>query len=83
MIEQAKFAYSPLGKSFEKQKKNIQLNTEKKQVQALEVLDSEKNQKLKPIEGLFPKEMRNDEAKNDIDKIKKWKNKIKRKKFKI
>ena len=82
MIEQAKFAYSPLGKSFEKQKKNIQLNTEKKQVQALEVLDPEKNQKLKPIEGLFPKEMRNDEAKNDIDKIKKWKNKIKRKNLK-
>ena len=33
-------------------------------------------QKLKSTEGLFPKEMRNDEIKNEIDEIKKWKNKI-------
>ena len=64
MIEQGKFVYSPLGKTFEKQTETI-WEKGKKQVGALEVLDQEKNQKLKSIEGLFPKEMRNDE-------IKKW-----------
>ena len=62
MIEQAKFVYSPLEKTFEKQTETI-WEKGKQQVGALEVLDQEKNQKLKSIEGLFPKEMRNDEIK--------------------
>ena len=69
VIEQAKFAYSPLGKAFEKQTKTIE-EQGKKQVQALEILDPEKSQKLKSFEGLFPKEMRNDEIENEIDEIK-------------
>ena len=43
MIEQVKFAYSLLRKVFEKQTKTIE-EQRKKQVEALEVLDPEKNQ---------------------------------------
>ena len=68
--------YSPLGKAFEKPTKTIG-EQGKKQVEALEVLDPEKNQKQKSNEGLFSKEIRNDEVKNEIDEIKKWENKIK------
>ena len=75
-MEQTKFAYSLLGKAFEKQTKTFKEQV-KKQVEALEVLDAEKNQKLKWIEGLFLKEMKNNEVKNEIDEIKKWENKIK------
>ena len=57
LIGQAKFAYSPLGKAFEKQTKTIE-EQGKKQVEALEVLDAETYQKLKSIEGVFSKEMR-------------------------
>ena len=41
-----------------------------------------KNHKLKSIEGVFQKEMRNRKIKNEIDEIKKWENKIKRKDLK-
>ena len=58
LIEKAKFAYCPLGKAFEKQTKTIE-EQRKKQVEALEVLDPENNQRLKSIEGLFLNEMRN------------------------
>ena len=54
VIEQAKFAHSPLGKAFEKETKAIEEHG-KRQVEAIEDLDPEKNQKLKSIEGLFPK----------------------------
>ena len=70
--------YSPLGKAFEKPTKTIG-EQGKKQVEALEVLDPEKNEKQKSNEGLFSKEIRNDEVKNEIDEIKKSENKIKRK----
>ena len=70
IIEQANFAYSALGKAFEEQGK--------KQVKALEVLDLAENQKIKSIEGLFSREMKNSEFKNEKDEIKNWKNKIKR-----
>ena len=53
-----------------------------KEVEALGVLNPEKNQKLKLIEGRFPKEMRTNEIKNEIDEIKKWEDKIKRKNLK-
>ena len=75
MIEQATFTYSPLGKAFEKQIK-ITEEQGKKQVEALEVLDPEKNQKLKSIEGLFPKEMRNEEIKMKQMKFKNRKIKL-------
>ena len=70
IIEQANFAYSALGKAFKEQGK--------KQVKALEVLDLAENQKIKSIEGLFSREMKNSEFKNEKDEIKNWKNKIKR-----
>ena len=63
IIEQAKFTYSLLGKAFEKQTKIIE-EQGKKQVKALEVLKTEENkeenkeEKIKSVEGLFPKEMR-------------------------
>ena len=53
IIEQSKFAYSHLGKAFEKQ-------TER-QVSALKSLDiSNKKYKLKQIEGIFPQNFMND-----------------------
>ena len=44
VTEQAKFAYFPLGKAFEKQTKTIE-EQEKKQVEILEILDPEKKSK--------------------------------------
>ena len=70
MIEQAKLAYSPLGKAFEKQTEAIE-EQGKKQVEALEDSDPEKNQKLK-----------NDGIKNEIAEIKKWENKTHKKDLK-
>ena len=58
LIEKGKFSYSLLRKAFEKQTKTIE-EQRKKQVEALEVLDPENNQKLKSIEEFFLNEMRN------------------------
>ena len=58
IIEQAKLAYFPLEKAFEKQTKTIE-EQGKKQVEALEVLDPENHQKLKSVAGLFLNEMGN------------------------
>ena len=58
LIEKGKFSYCLLGKAFEKQTKTIE-EQRKRQVEALEVLDPENNQKLKSIEGVFLNEMRN------------------------
>ena len=53
IIQPAKFAYSPLGKAFEKQTEN--------QVGTLESLEiSNKKDELKQNEGIFPKYMLND-----------------------
>ena len=53
ITEQGKFAYTPLGKAFEKQ-------TEK-QVGALKSLDlSNKKGESKQIEGIFPQNLMND-----------------------
>ena len=52
MIEQAKFTYSLLGKTFEKQIKTIE-DQEEKQVKALEDLNLK--DQPKSIEGIFPK----------------------------
>ena len=59
-----------MGKAFLNQAKTIERQG-KKQVEALDVLDLEKIQKLKSLKRLFPKEMRNDEIKNEIVEIKK------------
>ena len=54
MIEQAKFAYSPLGIVFRKQVKTIE-DQGIKQVEALKALKPEENQELESIEKNFPK----------------------------
>ena len=66
--EQAKFAYSPLGKDFERQTKTIE-DQGIKQVKALKAIKLE--EELKLIEGLFPKNMRTYEINNEIHEIKK------------
>ena len=75
MIEQAKFTSSPLGKAFEKQTKTIE-EQGKKQVGALKVLTGEE---LELIEGIFPKNMRTREIKNEIYEIKYGKKKLNKK----
>ena len=55
-------------------------NKGKKQFEALDILKSEENKEdIKLVEGLFPKGMRPNEIKNEIDEIKTWEEKIKRK----
>ena len=66
IIEQAKFAYSPLRKAFEKQIKTIEDNGIKR-VEALKALKPEETRELETIEELFPKKMRNNEIKNELD----------------
>ena len=67
---------------FEKQTKTIKDQGEK-QVAALEGLKPEENKEdTKSIKELFPKEMRNDEIKDEIYEIKSWKNEIKQKDLK-
>ena len=41
-----------------------------KQVEALKALKPEENQELESIAGLFPKQMRNNEIKNEINEMK-------------
>ena len=68
IIEQAKLTYSPLGKDFKKQIKTIE-DQGQKQVNALNTLKS--NNQL-TIEDAIPKNVViNDEAKKELDKIKK------------
>ena len=76
IIEQAKFTYSLLCKSFRKQIKTIG-DQEIKQAGALKALKSDRNQELESVERLFPKKMRNIESKNEIDEIKNWEETIK------
>ena len=71
IIEQPKFTYSPLGKAFEKQTKTIQ---EEKQVDALKVLKLK--DQTKSIKEIFPKDHEREEIKNELHKIKRYKNKV-------
>ena len=68
-VEWLEQVYLPsFGKSFWKTNKPIE---------ALEVLKPEENkQDLKSIEGIFPKEMRTNETKNELDEFKKWEEKL-------
>ena len=67
LIQQATFAYFPLIKTFEKQTKIIE-NKGKKQVEALQPLNSNSNSKS--IADLFPKDILNKGDKYEILKIK-------------
>ena len=76
IIQQAKFNYSPLGKSLEKQRKTIEDQGEK-QVFALESLkDSDK--KLPPIKDFIPMENLNPEIINEIKRIEEMEKKVDR-----
>ena len=70
IIEEAKFAYSLLGKAFEKQIKIIE-DQGIKQAEALKALKPEENNEPKSIEGIFPKYKRTNEIKNKMHEIKK------------
>ena len=79
IIEQAKFTYSPLGKAFEKQVKTIE-DQKIKQFQALKSLKLEENKEdIKSTKGIFQKDIRTNEIKNEIYEIRNWEEKIKRK----
>ena len=74
IIQQAKFNYSPLGKTIEKQIKTIKDQGEK-QVVALESLkDSDK--KLPPIKDFIPMENLNPEIINEIKRIEEMEKRI-------
>ena len=76
IIKQVRLTYSPLGRIcktnkhilFEKQIKTIQ-GQGIKQVAALKASKPEENQELESIGERFPKKMRNNEIKNEIDEI--------------
>ena len=64
-------------KAFEKQIKAIE-DQGIKQIEDLKTLKPEENkEEIKSVEEIFPKEMRNNESKNEIDEIKKCEEKIK------
>ena len=78
IIEQARLTYSPLGKTFEKQKKTIE-DQGKKQVLALNTLKF--NNQL-TIQDVIPKNaLNNDEAKKELDKIKEIEKNVEREKL--
>ena len=82
-MEQANFAYSPSGKAFEKQTNAIEEQW-RKQVKASEVLKwDEIKEDTRSIKGLFPKDMRTNEIKNEIIDFRKWENKSKQKDLKF
>ena len=73
-----RFAYSPLGKSFEKQTKTIE-DQGQKQVETLNTLKS--NNQL-TIEDVTPKNaLNNDEAKKELHKIKEIEKNVDREKL--
>ena len=68
IIEETKFIYSPLGKAFEKQAKTIE-DQGQKQIDALKNLKPY-TQEL-TIKNIIPEYISNDEAKNELNKIRK------------
>ena len=74
IVEQVKFAYSPLGK--QKLVKTIE-DQGIKQDEAIKTLEPEDGQELQSIERHFLKKMRNKKIKNEIDEIKKQEEKNK------
>ena len=81
IIVKAKFTYSPLCKAFEKQIKEIEYQGIK-QVEVLKALKLEENMKPEPPEGIFSKDMRTNEIKEEIYEIRKWEEKTKQENLK-
>ena len=80
IIEQAKSTYSPLGKAFDKQIKTIK-DQRKKQVEALNTFKSDNNKKIRN-EDIIPKSaFANDEAKEELNKIKEIEKNVDREKL--
>ena len=69
-MEQAKFTYSPLGKTSEKQIKTIE-NQGEKQIKSLKYLKTE--EQTKSVEEIFPKGYEKAEIKIKINNIKNMK----------
>ena len=62
--------YHPLSKAFEKRMKTIE-DQIRKQIEALVILKPmEHQEKTKSIEGIFPKELENNEIKNKLNESK-------------
>ena len=82
IIEQVTFTYSPLRKSFWKTNKN-NWRKQKKTSWSFKSFKTRGKKWHKSIDGLFPSElMRTNEIKNEINNIKKWKNKTNQKDLK-
>ena len=79
IIEQAKFTYAPLGKTFEKQTKTIE-DQGKKQLDTLESLKPS-DKELPPIKDFIPEENLNPENINEIKRIEEQEKKVNRNKM--
>ena len=81
LIEQAKFTYSPLGKTFEQQITTIK-DQDEKQVEALNNNNNNNNKLAIKDENIIPKSaFGNDEAKDEFNKIKKLEKNVDREKL--
>ena len=80
ITEQAKFTYSAPAKATEKHKNNWR--SRNKRSWGFKSFKPDENQELNSIERLFPKKVRNNEIKSEIDEIKKWEDKIQQKDLK-
>ena len=79
IIKQAKFTYSPLGKAFEKQTKTNEDQSEK-QIKALNTFKSDKEKLI--VDDVIPKNaLKNDEALEELNKIKEIEKTIDREKL--
>ena len=66
IIDQARFTYYPLGQAFEKTIKTVK-DRIIKQVEELKALKPKANKEdKKSVEGIFPKDTRTNEMKNEI-----------------
>ena len=74
MVEQTNFTYSALGRVFKKQTKTAE-DQGKKPAEALQFFNPK--QQLKSVKDLFPKNLFNTKAKDDMEKLKQKKKIIK------
>ena len=75
MVERAKFTYSAVERVFKKQTKTIE-DQGRKPAEALQTFNPK--QQLKSVKDLFPKNLFNTKAKDDMEKLKQKKKIIKK-----
>ena len=80
IIEQTKFTYSPLGKTFDRQIKSIE-DQGKKQVDALNTLKSDNKLEIKDEDIVPESSFANDESRKELNKIKEIEETIDREKL--